>query len=177
MAEIHIGARRKYLQHKIESATPLGRVIILYDACIRFMNDAVGNLQARQKQKVEACEKIIRAQNIIRELRNALNLDLDPKTGGNLYRLYTFFLKRLMEANRNKVSEPIEYVIRQMTKLNDSWKEAESKGLGKDIKRYEDRLGTGDVNIIRKVAPTQQRKPAAKKNSGENLLETLNVRI
>ncbi|MBN1493666.1 MAG: flagellar export chaperone FliS [Candidatus Omnitrophica bacterium] len=174
MSGVKHDVRQKYLLQEIENASAIGRVIMLIDACNRFLSEAKDAL--KKKDRVIFNERIIRAKNIIRELRNALNLDLDPAMGGNLYRLYTYFLKQLIEANRSRTDAPIDYVINQMTTLNNAWKQAERQGLGKEVKRYEERMGTNDVNIIRRVTPTMQQKVAMSQKSGNSLLETLNVR-
>jgi flagellar protein FliS len=175
MSKVKHDVRQKYLQQEVENASAIGRVIILIDACNRFLNQAKDALN--KKERVVFSDKLIRAKNIIRELRNALNLDLNPVMGGNLYRLYTYFLKQLIEANRSRTAEPIDYVLKQMTTFNDAWKEAERQGLGKDVKRYEERMGTNDVNIIHRTAPSMQSKYALSQQSGDSLLSTLNVRV
>ena len=174
MAAMNNSARQKYLLQQIESASAIGRVVLLYDACIRFLKDAKFALV--RNDKALFCEKLIRAKNIIRELRNSLNLDLDPALAGNMYRLYTYFLKQIIDANRTKNTRPLDFVIGQMMKLNQSWKEAEEKGLAKDVKRYEERLGTEDVNIVRRVKPKMVQAQAERK-SGDSLLETLNMKV
>ncbi len=174
MSKVKHDARQRYLQQEIENATAVGRVIMLMDACNRFLTEAKEALQ--RKEKVLFSERVIRAKNIIRELRNSLNLDIDPAMGGNLYRLYTYFLKQLIEANRSRTEAPIDYVIKQITTLNNAWKEVERQGLAKDVKRYEERMGMNDVNIIRRVGPTKQQQVALSQKSGDSLLSTVNVR-
>jgi flagellar secretion chaperone FliS len=174
MSKVKHDVRQKYLQQEIENASAIGRVIILIDACNRFLNQAKDALN--KKERVVFSDNLIRAKNIIRELRNALNLDLDPVMGGNLYRLYTYFLKQLIEANRSRTEGPIDFVLNQMTTLGNAWKEAERQGLGKDVKRYEERMGTNDVSISRRVSSNMQQKLALSQQSGDSLLTTLNVR-
>lgn len=175
MPEVNEQVRNKYLLQQIENATPIQRIVMLFDAAIRFLNEAREGITKR-KDKVVFCERILRTKDIIRELRNSLNLDIEPTIGGNMYRLYTYFLKRLNDANRTKKTDDIDFVVKQMTVLNNAWKEADRQGLGRDIKRYEERMGTDDVNIIRRVKPTAS-PFAMNQQSGGSLLETLNVRV
>ncbi|MFC1809260.1 flagellar export chaperone FliS [Candidatus Omnitrophota bacterium] len=175
MSGLNQDVKQKYLLQEIESASAIGRVIMLFDACLRFLNEAKSAIGRQDKGAFQ--DNLVRAKNIIRELRNSLNLDLDPQLGGNLYRLYTYFLKQLIEANRSKKTGLIDYVIQQMEILNNSWKQAERQGLAKEVKRYEERMGTEDVNIIRRVTPKVKDKVATPQKSGDSLLETLNVRI
>lgn len=175
MSNVKAQAQKKYLAEKVENATAIGRIVILLDACIRFLNEAKSSLA--QNDKTLFCAKIIRAKNIVRELRNALNLDLEPEIAGNMYRLYTYFLTQLVEANRSKRTEPIDFVLKQLSAMNAAWREADAQGLGREVKRFEDRIGTGDPTIMRRVAPNAHYNRGAEQKSGDTLLETLNVKI
>ncbi len=130
-------AHQNYLKQKIESATPIGRIVIMCEACIKFLNQAKESL--KRGDKITFTDKTIKAQNIIREFRNSLNMDVDPKIAGGFYVLYNYMLKSLMKSLRTKTYEGIDEVIGMVARLNEAWKEADKKGLAKDVKRYEER--------------------------------------
>ena len=121
----------RYLRDKIETATPIGRIIILFEGCEKFLTQSKEALV--RGDKVTFVERNIRAQNILRELRNSLNLDVDEKVGGEFYTIYNFMIRQLMKAVRTRNVGPIEQVMKINTQLLSSWKEAEGKGLGKEL--------------------------------------------
>ncbi len=156
-----------YLRNKIESASPIGRILIMFEACNKFLNKSREGLVNGDKMKF--VENNIRAQNILRELRNSLNLDLDEKIAVGFYRLYNFMIKRLMQAVRSKNVEHIDVVKRMVAQLYQSWKTAQDKGLGKDIKNVEERKGKKEGSLVRtSITPTQ--RSHTKLNEGLNLI-------
>ncbi len=144
-------AQNNYLKAKVENSSPIGRVVILFEACEKFM------VQAREAlvsgNKVVFTDKMIKSQNIVRELRNALNLDVDEKIAGGFYNLYTYVLKQLMNAVRIKNIAPLNAALKITTQLKDAWKEADKKGLGQDVQRVETR-SAGQANK-RTMSPAQ----------------------
>jgi len=145
--------RNNYLQNKIESATPIGRILVLFEGCFKFIDKSKEALIAGDK--VTFVEKNIRAQNIVRELRNSLNLDIDEKMAGGLYNLYNYLLKQLMQSVRTRTVGPLNEVRGHMDSLYKSWKQAEEQGLGKDIKRTEERKNVEQGGVVRKVRATE----------------------
>jgi flagellar protein FliS len=147
MVNNHIA--QNYLKNKIENATPIGRILILFEACFRFLDQACDALE--MGDKITFVDRNIKAQNIVREFRNSLNLDLNEKIAAGFYRLYNYVLKQLMQSVRTKKAEPIKDARKILDQLYQSWKQAEKQGLGKDIKRYEDRVKTGEATNVRKI--------------------------
>jgi flagellar protein FliS len=136
-----------YLQNKVESASPIGRILLLFEGCFKFIDKSRDALKAGDK--VTFVEKNIRAQNIIRELRNSLNLDVDEKIAGGLYSLYNYLLKQLMQSVRTRTIAPLDEVSKHLQTLYESWKKAEAQGLGRDIKRPEERAKSKDLGLTR----------------------------
>lgn len=158
-------AQQEYLRSRIESASPIGRICIMCEAAMRFLNQSIDAL--KKGEKVVFVEKNIRAQNIIREFRNSLNLEIDEKVAAGFFNLYNYMLKQLMQSVRMKKIEPIENVKKHLQTLYESWKRVEEQGLGKDIVPYERRQGTASPTIMRTSAPNQA--SYAKQSEGLNI--------
>jgi len=62
-----------------------------------------------------------KAQQIIRALNGALNMDEGGEFANTLRRLYSYFVRRIQESNVRKQSEGVEEVIRHLTVLRDAW--------------------------------------------------------
>lgn len=110
----------QYKQNTIYTATPEELTLMLYDGCIKFMNIARYSIENKNIQKSH--EALMRAQDIIVELRTTL--DTSYEISSNLISLYDFMRERLMDANINKDTKPIEEALELMTELRDTWKEA-----------------------------------------------------
>ena len=126
MAETHKPAKA-YLRSKILNASPMELIIILYEGAIASCAQA--RKLSGAKQRSRTCEALIKAQNMVRELRNSLDTSRGEIAGG-LYQLYSFMINRLIEANVQRKPELIDDVVRMLTELKETWVEAIEKGGG-----------------------------------------------
>lgn len=113
-----------YFKAKVESATPMTLVYMLYDRAIITLREAEDSLKERDRDKF--CEKNIHAQDCIRELRTSLNVEVAP-VATSLWHLYDFMIKQLVEAAITR-ENPVTYVKRvshMLEELNNTWKTAE----------------------------------------------------
>ena len=119
-------ALNQYKQNTVFTATPEELTLMLYDGAIKFMNIAKYNIENNETER--AHESLIRAQDIIIELKSTLNMDYEIST--NLEKLYDFIMSKLMDANIKKEKEPIDEALEITTELRDTWNEAM-----KDVKK------------------------------------------
>lgn len=110
----------QYKQNAVYTATPEELTLMLYDGCIKFMNMAKYHIEKGNVPK--AHESLIRAQDIIYELR--ATLDDKYEISSNFRKLYDFVLDRLISANLRKEIKPIDEALEIITGLRDTWKEA-----------------------------------------------------
>ena len=94
---------------------------MLYQGCIKFLR--LGKKSIKEDDIQGANNYIIRSQDIIRELMNTLDREKGGEIATNLYSLYDFMNRQLIEANVNKDVEKIEVVEDMMMELLDSWKQ------------------------------------------------------
>ncbi|MGE5623772.1 MAG: flagellar export chaperone FliS, partial [Methanocella sp.] len=113
--------QEKYLQVQVQTATREMLVTMLYDGMIRFLRQAKANLTSHRVPEVNYF--IIRAENIITELNNSLDMSREP-VASSLRNLYEYMLRRLVEANVNKDVKLIDEVIAMALDLRDTWVEA-----------------------------------------------------
>ncbi len=110
---------------RIQTATPLQLVIMLYDGAIKFMRAAIKEMEKGNVEKQN--ELLVRAQDIITELL----ISLDEEKGGdiakNLKMLYIYMKNRLIEANINDDIKAVEEVIELMKSLKEAWVEVEKR--------------------------------------------------
>ena len=92
---------------------------MLYDGAIKFLNISLEKMDPATYDVVN--NNIIKVQDIITELLLSLNLKEGGEIATNLFNLYLYFKKRLLEANIKKDPEVIKEVLDHMKELRDSW--------------------------------------------------------
>ena len=110
-----------YKQNKVNAASPKELVVMLYEGCIKFLRLAEIGLEEKRLDLVNT--NLIKAQNIIEELRSTLNTNVEGEVTDQLASLYDYFLSELFQANIHKDNEKIIYVREQMMDLLEAWKE------------------------------------------------------
>ncbi len=114
-----------YKQASVNTATPGRLLLMLYDGLIRFMNEA--GLALKENQTEKAHRALIRAQEIVLELRSTLDYDKAPELCDSLHSLYTYFYEKLIEANRAKSSAPVDEITGMVKELRDAFRQAEQQ--------------------------------------------------
>lgn len=117
-------AHLKYMESQIMTATPERLVLIMYDAAIRFINQAKADLRAGQRDG--ANENLCKAQAIIAELMSSIDFDCGEISLG-LFGLYQFFYEKLIEANINNDNEILDQVSPLIEDLRTAWRESQFK--------------------------------------------------
>jgi flagellar secretion chaperone FliS len=110
-----------YIRNKILNATPIELTMILYEGAIASLHK-YKQLFA-DKQHEQACDELIKGQDMIRALRDSLDLSVS-NIGAGLYRLYEYMLRKLINANIDKNMNPVDEVIHMLTDLKDTWRQA-----------------------------------------------------
>lgn len=123
-----------YLKNQIETSSPEQILILLYDGAIKFLNQAKIGIQNKDIELSH--NNLTKAQNIISELRNTLDMEIGGDLANNLYALYNYFNRRLVQANIKKEIEPVDEVLEHLRGLRDTWKQAIIK------KREEEKLSS-----------------------------------
>jgi flagellar protein FliS len=110
----------QYQQSSVFTATPEELTLMLYNGCIKAIR--LAEVTVEEKNYEKANYYICKAEAIIRELRNTL--DMKYEISENLYNLYTYFLNRLIEANVKKDKNILEEVLHFVEEIRDTWSQA-----------------------------------------------------
>ncbi|MGE5554076.1 MAG: flagellar export chaperone FliS [Betaproteobacteria bacterium] len=113
--------QERYLQVQVQTATPEMLITMLYDGLIRFLRQAKANLTSRKIP--EANYFLIRAENIVAELNNSLDMSRQP-VADSLRNLYEYMLRRMVEANVKKDAAIVDEVLGMVQQLRETWVEA-----------------------------------------------------
>jgi len=120
---VMVNPYQQYKENAILTASPEELVLMLYNGIIRFIEEAKGAIE--KKDYMAANNSIQRAQDIITELM--LTLDMNYDISKNLYSLYDYMLRRLIDANVKKDVTILEEVKGFAIELRDTWSVALNK--------------------------------------------------
>jgi flagellar protein FliS len=109
-----------YRQQEVFSANRGDLLLMLYDGCIKQLK--LARLFIEEKGIEDANNALIKAQNIISELMNGL--DMQYEISGQLLELYSFFRLQLIQANIRKDASLVEPILEMMTDLRETWRQA-----------------------------------------------------
>ncbi len=115
-----------YQKMQVTTSDRLKLVVMLYDGAISFLKTAIKYIE-----KNDMASKgifISKAQDIIDELNNSLNIKDGGEIAVNLRKIYNFLYFYLVKANISKNKDMILEVISILNTLKEAWEEISKKG-------------------------------------------------
>lgn len=112
-------AYNAYQQNSVTTASPGELTLMLYNGCLKFLTTAKKAIEDKNIQ--EKNTNIQKAQAIINELNVTLNMDI--AISKQMYSLYEYMNRRLIEANIKNDTAIIDEVIALTTEFRDTWKQ------------------------------------------------------
>lgn len=109
-----------YKQVDVETASQGKLIVMLFNGAIQRAEEAKRQLAQHDIQAVH--NNLVRAQDIVAELRGALNMSAGP-IAHNLDRIYEYFQHLLIQANIRKDPAPIDECVELMASMRDTWTE------------------------------------------------------
>ena len=116
-------AWKSYRQIATQTAPPGQLILMLYEGALRSLERAVQGFAHEDPAKANMAihNNLHRAQQIIRELDQSLNMEQGGKCADTFRSLYRYFDRRLDESNTRKHRQGVEEVISHLTVLRDAW--------------------------------------------------------
>lgn len=118
------GYARTYRANAILTASPGQLVLMLYDGALKALTLAreAFDAPAEDPRRIEIINtQLLKAQAILSELQNGLNVEAGGEFARTMNRLYDYHNRRLLEANIRKQVEPVIEVERLVRELRDAW--------------------------------------------------------
>lgn len=106
----------------IETATPERLLVMLYDGTIKYLNLSLQSIDAKDIEGTH--RNVLKAEAIILELMNVLDMEVGGEVASNLYNLYDYMYRQLVKANIAHDPEPVREVIKLLEPLRSAWSEA-----------------------------------------------------
>jgi len=107
-----------YKKVDVETASQGKLIVLLFNGALQRAEEAKRQLEKRNMEAVH--NNLIRAQDIIAELRGALNMNAGA-IARSLDRIYEYFQHLLVQGNIRKDPTPIDQCIEMMATMRNTW--------------------------------------------------------
>lgn len=114
-------AKNAYTNTKVNTASPVDLVIMLYDGAIDSLNRT--SFCMSRKDYSRKAEYVSRATNIIGELASSLNMEAGKDVARNLRDLYFYMMSTIARANRENDIEKINHVADLLKNIRSAWQQ------------------------------------------------------
>ena len=106
--------KNTYHQNRIKTAGQSELIVMLYDAAIRNLQTALGELET-EKPRIDIVNNAFnKASGIIAELSASLNFEQGGEIADHLFNLYCFFGSEITKANIHKEIGSIPKIIEML---------------------------------------------------------------
>jgi flagellar protein FliS len=112
----------RYLEQQIATATPAMLTAMLFDGLVASALRAMDALETGDAAKARG--SLLRAQEIVLELRSSLDHAAGGDLARNLDRLYEFIYHKLVKASVGNDIAGLRVAVDIASSLRDSWREA-----------------------------------------------------
>jgi flagellar secretion chaperone FliS len=120
-----------YRETRVKTASPAQLVVMLYDEAVKQCDIALGFMRGDLKKHPQDIEKVNKAlgkvQDIVTELMAGLDFDAGGEIADNLFALYVWFGRQILDANITKDVDMVSAVRNMLDELRGAWAEAASK--------------------------------------------------
>jgi len=116
-----------YKETKVKTAGQGQLIVMLYDEAVKQLTKAVDLAELNKSDKkdpgrIEQISKaIMKTEEIMTELMISLNFEQGGEISKNLFSLYTWFNRELVEANISQDTGRIKTVINMLNDLRNAW--------------------------------------------------------
>ena len=121
-------AYNAYKETNVKTASQGRLVVLLYEEAVRQLTLASSLFSEDSNLPVQNIERfgrsILKSQEIITELQVSLDMEKGGEIAKNLMALYIFFNRQLTDANIKKDKAIVESILKMMSELCESWRQA-----------------------------------------------------
>ena len=121
-------AYNPYKENNIKTESQGRLVVLLYEEAVRQLTLASSLFSEDSNLPVQNIERfgksILKSQEIITELQVSLDMEKGGEIAKNLMALYIFFNRQLTDANIKKDKAIVESILKMMSELCESWRQA-----------------------------------------------------
>ena len=118
-------AYNTYKNNSVNYASKEQLLLMILDGAVKYSK--IGRQAILDKDINKKHESLMRTQDIIYELMISLDRNIGGEWADNLYNIYEFINKKLMEANIKADAKIMDEVIPLIEEIRDMWHEVDKK--------------------------------------------------
>lgn len=118
---------KSYKETQIKTANQGKLIVMLYDGAIKYLNLALDSMDETDKHYDAISNNIIKVQDIVTELMVSLDFEKGGEISKNLFSLYVFMNRQLLDANIQKNINPLNQVKSLLLELRSAWIEVSER--------------------------------------------------
>ncbi|MBZ5610071.1 MAG: flagellar export chaperone FliS [Acidobacteriia bacterium] len=111
--------QNEYLSQRVETASPVELIRILYEAALRTLDEALAALYSGDILK--RGRAVTKAIEILSELQMSLRCDVQPEYSNTLAGLYSYMQQQLIRAHAEQSESRLQEVARLLRTLLEGW--------------------------------------------------------
>lgn len=117
---------QQYRNQQVSTASPAELVGMLYDGALGAIRLAGQCIADRRPAEVH--EPLLKAQDILTELRCSLNFEAGGEIATNLDRIYGYAIQLLVDGNVSRDRSKLDAAVALIEPLRDAWRQAQQPG-------------------------------------------------
>jgi flagellar protein FliS len=110
-----------YKQVAVQTSSPTGLVVMLYEGAIRNLRDAANAI--RKKDLVRKRQTVDRAVAILQHLQSTLDRERGESIAADLDKLYAYIISRVLQGSTQLEAEPLEEAAKLLRILLSGWEQ------------------------------------------------------
>lgn len=119
-----MNAATTYQRRAMESATPVGLVVLLYQAAVMALRRGIAAMEAGD---IEARTRALnRVLALVSELKAALNYESGGEVARQFARFYALAERLVMQASCQQDAQPLRDLLEPMVQIRDAWQQADT---------------------------------------------------
>jgi flagellar protein FliS len=107
------------IRSSVASASPHQLIVMLYDGALTALANAKGCIG--RKDIEGRVRQLNKANSIVLALQDFLNMEAGTEIAGNLYELYDYIVRGIIEANSKQSSDKVQELINLLLNLKSGW--------------------------------------------------------
>ncbi|MBZ5628017.1 MAG: flagellar export chaperone FliS [Acidobacteriia bacterium] len=125
-------AAQVYRQRAVETATPVGRVVLLYGTAIASVRRAIDAIAAADVEK--RVSEMNHVLTVLSELQGTLDFERGGEVARSLDRFYEAMRSRALEGSMYSSTEILEHLATQLHQMREAWQTVDRETLAAAVR-------------------------------------------
>ncbi|HUX65978.1 MAG TPA: flagellar export chaperone FliS [Terriglobales bacterium] len=128
-----MNAATTYHRRALEGATPVGLIVLLYQAAVVSLRRGIAAMEAGDIEvRTQALNRVLA---LVGELKASLNYDRGGEVALQFARFYQLADRLVMQASFQQDAQPLRDLLDPMVQIRDAWQQVDALPVGKQFDR------------------------------------------